>query len=291
MENKKRSMKKGLAFVIVAILLGISAMPLTAQNFSPFGAQANHEIIEEQSSAQDEYVEVEVTQYGADGYGEEKAVRLTVNDANTLKEKLVEAKTIEERFSILKEYGLVAKASLQNWQSEMYKKAGKMAFTESGAEEVKSNYEAMGLFNLPLLLNFFCTVNALYLVSGERHLGFPPIIGMSKLFGSSGFLRFDIADMCWGAFGMVETKGLLRNYHLTAFASFMALAGFVGVHVHIPFVLDLYNGFSAMTFAIGLGMRSINFNLLTVSLLSFVMGALAMQGFSGFSGGGEGSGS
>lgn len=88
---------------------------------------------------------------------------------------------------------------------------------------------------------------------------------------------------------MVETKGLLRTHTMAAVASFMALAGFVGVHIHIPFILDLYNGFSAMTFAVGLGMKYINFNLATFSLLSFVVGALLMQGLSGFGGGGESS--
>jgi len=46
-----------------------------------------------------------------------------------------------------------------------------------------------------------------------------------------------------------------------------------------------------MTFAVGLGMKYINFNLVTFSLLSFVVGALLMQGLSGLSGGSGESGS
>jgi len=283
MRNEKHNRKKGLAIVIVAILISISVMPLTTQNFSPFKVERSDATTVGQGNEQEKYVDVEVIQYDADGLVKEKIVKLKMDQVNELKEKLVASKTIEERFSVLREYGLVAKESLESWQNGMYKKADKIGLTESEARQATSTYESMGILNLPILLNFFCKVNALYIISGEAHLGLPPIIGLSKFFGSSGLLRFDLADMCWGAFGMVETKGLLRTHTLAAVASFMALAGFVGVHIHIPFVLDLYNGFSAMTFAIGLGMRYINFNLFTISLLSFVLGALVMQGFSGFS--------
>ena len=283
MINKKRNIRKGLTFMIVAIFIGISLMPL-ATHF-PLSAGASR-VNEDQ-----DYIEVDVTQYGADGSINKKAVMLPMDKANELKERLISAKTFEDRFFILKEYGLIMKESMKSWQKGMYEKASKLGITESGADQIKSTYEEMGLFNLPILLNFFCRVNALYVISGEAHLGLPPIIGLTKFLGSSKVMSFDLADMCWGAFGMVETKGLLRTYTMAAAASFMTLAGFVGIHIHIPFLLDLYNGFSAMTFAVGLGMKYINFNLATFSLLSFIVGVLVMQGLSGLGGSGSSSSS
>ncbi|HDH81858.1 MAG TPA: hypothetical protein ENF91_02050 [Thermoplasmatales archaeon] len=282
MADKKSNIRKGLTFIIAAIFISISLMPL-ATHF-PLAAGASN-------VSEKNYIEVDVAQYEADGSVNKKVVMLPADEANELKERLISAKTFEDRFFILKEYGLIMKESMKSWQNGMYERASKLAITESGAHQITSTYEGMGLLNLPILLNFFCRINALYVISGEAHLGLPPIIGLTKFLGGSGVLSFDLADMCWGAFGMVETKGLLRTHTMAAAASFMALTGFVGVHVHIPFLLDLYNGFSAMTFAVGLGMKYINFNLVTFSLLSFVVGALLMQGLSGLSGGSGESGS
>jgi len=148
-------------------------MPLTTH--FPLAAGASH-VSEGQHQ---DYIEVDVAQYSADGSVNKKAVMLTMDEANELKERLISAKTFEDRFFILKEYGLIMKES-----------------------------------------------NALYVISGEAHLGLPPIIGLTKFLGSSRVISFDLADMCWGAFGMVETKGLLRTHTMAAVASFMALAGF-----------------------------------------------------------------
>jgi hypothetical protein len=277
-------MRKGLAVVTVAIFIGIALTPVvTTQNLSLLktGGQANHA---NNNEAQEELVKVEVTQYSHDGLTEKRIVTLPQNEVNKLRERLIDTKTTEERFCILKEYGLILKErSLESWKEGMYRKAEGMGLREYEVQNLTSKYERMGISNLPVLLSFFCKVNAIYVLSGDVNLGFLPIIGLNKFFGSLRVLTFDLVDVCWGAFGMLETKGLLRNHALIGVASFMAMAGFVGIHVHIPLVIDVYNGFSAMTFAAGLGMHSINFNLATVGLLSFVMGGLLMQGFSDFS--------
>ncbi len=282
-----------MAVVMVAIFVGVSFMPMvTTQNFSLLkGKNSIPAGGGDGNAAQENCVSAEVTRYGADGSVEKKVISLPSGEAKELKERLVAAKTDDARFFILKEYGLISREqSLQSWKNGMLKMAERMGLTESRAEDASSAYAEAGIFNLPVLLNFFCKVNAIYIISAEAHLGFPPVIGLNKLFGSSKMLKFDIADMCLGAFGTVETKGLLRTHTLAAVASFMALAGFVGVHIHIPFVLDVYNGFSAMTFAVGLGMRNIEFNLGAISLMSglfgLIVGGLIMQGLSGSGGGG-----
>lgn len=201
MADEKYNIRKGLAFIIVAIFISISLMPLTTH--FPLAAGASH-VSEGQHQ---DYIEVDVTQYGADGSVNKKAVMLTMDEANELKERLISAKTFEDRFFILKEYGLIMKESMKSWQNGMYEKASKLGITESGAHQITSTYEEMGLFNLPILLNFFCRINALYVISGEAHLGLPPIIGLTKFLGSSGVMSFDLADMCWGLSAWSRQKG------------------------------------------------------------------------------------
>ena len=282
---EKRNMRKSLAVAVIAIFLGISFMPVVNTSISNGGGGTTFHAAKSSNSAQ-ESVDVEMTSYAPDGSVSEKVVSLPLTEIRELKERLVAAKTADARFFILKEYGLISREqSLAGWRGGMLGKADSIGLTDEIAMDASSSYAAAGIFNLPILLNFFCKVNALYVLSAEAHLGFPPLIGFNKLFGSSKMLKFDIADMCLGAFGMVETTGLLRTHTLAAVASFMALAGFVGVHIHIPFVLDVYNGFSAMTFAAGLGLRNIEFNLGAVSIMSMllglVIGGVIMQGLSG----------
>lgn len=272
-----------MAVVTVAVFIGIALTPVvTTQNLSLLKTEGQ-ESYENNNETQEELMKVEVTQYGHDGLTEKRIVTLPQNEVNELRDRLIDTKTIEERFCILKEYGLILKEySLESWKEGMYRKAEGIGLREYEVQNLTSKYEEMGIFNLPVLLSFFCKVNAIYVLSGDVNLGLPPIIGLSKFFGSSRILAFDLVDVCWGAFGMLETKGLLRNHALIGVASFMGMAGFVGIHIHIPLVLDMYNGFSAMTFAVGLGMHSVNFNLATVALLSFVAGGLVMQGLFGF---------
>lgn len=286
MQKENSNIRKGLAVVMIAVFVGISFVPVVNTSILNERGDSTFKIARGSDSVQENYVEIDMTQYGSDGSVKEKILSLPSSKVNELRERLVTAKTADARFFILKEYGLISREqSLAGWRGGMLGKAGGMGLTDATVRDASSSYAEAGIFNLPILLNFFCKVDAVYVLSAGARLGFPPIVGLNKLFGSSKILKFDIADACLGAFGMVETKGLLRTHTLSAVASFMALAGFVGVHIHIPLVLDIYNGFSAMTFAVGLGMRNIEFNLGAISLMSglfgLIIGGMIMQGLSG----------
>ena len=271
--------KKSLVAVVVVVFLNLALVSvINTANHSPLK-------IEEKNygnngsgfkEMQEDFIEAEITEYGSNGI-EKRIVSLPRVEVEKLKNKLMEAATMEERFCILQQYGLISQSSMVNWEKGMYEKAEKMGLTKSRTQNITPKYESIGIFNLPILLNFLCKVNAIYILSGNARLGLPPIIGFTKFFGGSRILSFDLIDMCWGAFGVLETKGLIRSHALTTVPSFMCLAGFVGIHIHIPMILDLYNGFSAMTFAIGLGLHSINFNLVTAALLGFVLGGAIAQ--------------
>jgi len=286
---RKAIWKKGLAVVAIVMFFNLTlTSAVSTLNLSPLktkdGKYCNDR--DNYKEVQEKSVKAEITEYTSNGLIEKRVIALSQGEADELKSKLIDAETFEERFSILKEYGLILREiSLENWKEGMYKKAEAMGLTKDKSQDITSKYKTIGIFKLPLLLNFLCKVNAIYVLSGNARLGLPPIVGLTKFFGSSRILSFDLIDMCWGLFGVLETKSLLRSHTLATIPSFMCLAGFVGMHIHIPLVLDIYSGFSAMTFAVGLGIHGINFNLLTMALLGFVLGGLVTQIISGFVGG------
>ena len=276
---RKAIWKKGLAIIATIIFFNLTLMSavgalnpmfLRAENRKDYGNNENYKEMQG-------FIEVEITEYNSNGLTERRIIALPESEVDKLKSKLIEAETVEERFCILKKYGLVSEEALLHWKEGMYKKAERMGLTKYKTQNIVSRYEELGIFKMPILLNFLCKVNAIYILGGNTRLGLPPLIGLTKFFGGSRILSFDLIDMCWGTFGVLETKGLLRNHALATVPSFMCLAGFVGIHIHIPLVLDIYNGFSAVTFAIGLGLHAINFNLVTMALLGFVTGELIMQ--------------
>lgn len=231
-----------------------------------------------------------VTRYTADGSTEQRAVTLSLQAVQTLKDKITEATTTEQRFSLLQEYGLLSDdASLDAWKTGMQERAALLGLDQQDANNLNDGEAAARLLRMPLLLNFFCKVNAIYILSGEAGVGLPPLFGMMKFFGGQRVAQFDLFDVCWGAFGVIQTKTLFRQHSMVTMPSLLGMAGFVGIHVHIPFVLNIYNGYSAITFAAGLGPHSINFNLATMALFGFFLGG-TLGAMIGGGGGGNATG-
>ena len=272
---RKEIWRKGLVVIAVAVFLNLAIHSAISARNSMLPEMEEQKNKECKSYEETEVIEVEVTEYGENGLTESKTIELPKKVVNELRNRLIDAKGMEERFYILKEYGLISEKAMETWKKGMYQKAESMGLAKLEQQATATKYGKLGILNFPVMLNFLCKVNAIYILNGNAHLGFPPIAGLMKFFGSK-ILSFDIVDMCWGVLGILETKGLLRTHTLVAIPSFMCLAGFVGVHIHIPLVLDIYNGFSAMAFALGLGIHGIDFNLPSFALLGFIAGGLFM---------------
>ena len=138
----------------------------------------------------------------------------------------------------------------------------------------KSSFTFVGnLFHIPFLIASFCKINAVYVISGDAKLGLS-IAGIKKFWGSST-LSYDFVDSCWGGLGMVEAKGLARDHMLLMMPGMMMNIGFIGTHVHIPALMDVYHGYSMLTFAAGLGMKSITFNSFGFFIIGLIIGIVA----------------
>lgn len=248
---------KGVALAAALIFCGLAFIPL-----------ATH------ATMSDEKTKAYVTQYHADGSAEQRAVTLSMQAVQTLKDKITEATTAEQRFLLLQEYGLLSDdVSLDAWKTGMKERAASLGLDQHDANNVNDAGTRGRFLRMPLLLNFFCRVNAMYVLSSEAGISLPPLFGIMKFFGGHRIAQFDFFDVCWGAFGVIETKTLFRQHTMVTMPALLGMAGFVGIHIHIPFVLNIYNGFSAITFAAGLGPHNINFNLATMALFGFFLGS------------------
>jgi len=226
------------------------------------------------SQEKEKMINVEITQYDENGIAEKKTIKLPYHIVEMLKEKLIKAND-NERTKLLREYGLLPEHE--------------MKYPVRDGNNINTTvYGKLGLINVPVLFSTFSRVNAIYVLNGGIHLGIP-ITGTRKFFGSNVF-SYDLIDMCWGAIGIVETQGLVRTHTLITIPSVLLMGGFIGIHIHVPMLLDIYHGYSAMTFAVGLGFHSINFNPLLIYFgfaLGLALGLLLYVG--GGSGGGGGS--
>lgn len=254
--------RKGAAIGATLIMMSLVFTPVLS------GQDGKAHPVEEKLTA-------EITEYQADGSVVRRVVTLTRSMAEDLREALLQSQSQEQRFRLLREYGLLPEnAELGQWQTGMVQRAAALGLGQDEAYGITAESAKLGIFRLPFLLNFFCKVNGIYVLSGNARLGLPPLLGFLKFFGGTHILSADVADMCWGALGVLETRGLLRQHSLVMVPSFLFMAGFVGVHIHIPLVLTLYNGFSAVTFATGLGPHHIKFNLASSMLTTFILGTM-----------------
>lgn len=258
---KKAIWKKGLVISIIVIFCSLTVVPVirslnvTSSKEGYEGIYCNPNSYDE---LQEHFIDVELVEYKPDGSIVRRIVPLTQNVVNELKSKLTNAKTIEERFPILKEYGLIPDGTLiKDWEKGMYEKAEILGLTKDKANEITSEYKRTTNVRLPILLTFFCKVGAVYTLGGRVRMGFPSYVGMTKFF--RGFRFFDLIDVCWGLVGVVDTKNFLRGHSLVTMPGFMFLAGFVGAHIHIPLFLNIYTGYSAMTYAAGIGFHDVTF--------------------------------
>ncbi len=205
------------------------------------------------SLAEKNTINTEIFEYNGNGIVGKRMVKLSMEQINELKNG-----NIEQKMKLLRKYGLIPQNDF-NWDKKLQKFENKTSFTFLG-----------DIFHMPFILTSFCKVNAVYVLGGNSRFGFS-LTGVKKFFGSSLF-SYDAFNVCYGALGVVEAKGLVRSHTMVMVPSFMMNIGFVGVHIHVPLLLDIYHGYSAMTFAIGFGMKSVSFNVLGFFIIGIIIG-------------------
>ncbi|MEA2054509.1 MAG: hypothetical protein U9O96_05265 [Candidatus Thermoplasmatota archaeon] len=251
--------KKGLVVGVIAVFLGITLTPAIGTLNSPVLYEKDGKIYAMSDTGNCEgkkinLIKIEVNEYMPDGSIETRVVPLTEKEVNELKSRLYNAKTIEERFSMLKEYGLIPEETLlEGLEKGMYAKAERMGLVREKTQKFTHQYEEITDLRLPLMLTFFSHINAVYFLGNSIRMGLTPTtMLLNRLFGFN-IPGIDLVDVCWATLGIINTQGLLGVHNLLCIPSFMILAGFVGYSVKLPIAYHIFSGYSVMTFAAGIG--------------------------------------
>ena len=205
------------------------------------------------SLAEKNSIKTEVFEYNGNGIAGKRMVKLSMEQMSKLNNG-----NIEQKMKLLREYELIPQNDFI-WEEKLQRFENRTSFTFIG-----------DILHVPFLLTSFCKINAVYVISGNARIGLP-ITGMKKFFGSSLF-SYDFFEACYGGVGVVEAKGLARTHTLVTVPGFMMNIGFIGVHIHVPMMLDIYHGYSALTFAVGFGMKSVTFNVLGFLIIGVIIG-------------------
>lgn len=268
---KKALWRKGLVISVIAVFCSLSMMP-TIGVLNPLeSGKMQVETYEWEDAGnyeekQHEIIEVEVTEYKPDGSTETKTVPLTRSKVNAFKEKLLTKQTIEEQFSLLREFHLIPMdASPGALRVGMEKAAEEIGLTKERARritnQIKEKNELLPILP-PISLSFFSYTSAAFIVGNSMRIGLSPIMmPFIRVFDNllNRYLGFvppaiDITDMAWGLITAVVTEGPAGIHSLALFPGGMICAGFVGYAVKaVPLLVHAFYGFSVMTFTAGIG--------------------------------------
>jgi hypothetical protein len=228
--------KKYVALGVIVLFITLILAPITNAS------------VKDQSSSE-ELMQIEISEYKADGNIENKIFLLTKKEVNDLKNELIKSKTIDGQLDILKKYNLIPKdIDAITLENEMYQRALNLGFSKDINPE-KSKIK------LPILLKLFSKVNIIYMGGISLNLGLKFIVRIINLIPFIKLPTFDFVDVCGGIFGVTTTTGLFSNNSLITFPGIIGMLGFIGYRIKFPFLMHIYSGFSVLTFGLGLGIQ------------------------------------
>ena len=192
---------------------------------------------------------VEVIDYKADGTKELRTIFFTDFEIKELKDKLLNSETLEERLGVLKEFKIISKdQTVEDWFEGMQEKAANLGIKNT-------NYLTRTKIRLPIMISAFNKVNAVSIGSTSTRLGFSPIIKIVEKLIKLDLPRADILDLSSGLINVLDVKNPLAKHFIISTFGFSGHVGFVGTAVKLPFLLNIYSGYSALSIHFGLGLH------------------------------------
>jgi hypothetical protein len=268
---KKALRRKCLVISVIAVFCSLSIIPtIGVLNPLELGKMQTKAYEWEDTGNYEEkpqeIIEVEVIEYRPDGSTETSTVSLKNSEVNAFKEKLLTKQTIEEQFSLLKEFHLIpSDVSPETLRAGMIKAAENIGITKERAQRITNQIQEKNEL-LPILppisLSFFSYTYAAFIVGNSVRIGLSPIMmPFIRVFDNllNKYLGFvppaiDVTDMAWGLITAVMTEGPTGTHMLALFPGGMISAGFVGYAIKaVPLLVHAFYGFSVMTFTAGIG--------------------------------------
>ncbi len=236
----KKNISKILAVAAVTLFMFLSFTPAT-------NAVENKKALN--------LVEVEVTDYNADGTTDTRIVLLEKSTIKNLKEDILSAESLSERLEVYKEYNLVSKdTNIKDWYNGMLEKADKLGIKDK-------NFLTKTKIKLPIMLRALTKVDSISIIGGSKRIGITPLIKLIGRITKLDLPRADILITQTGLINILNSKGIISNSIMLSLLGFNTHVGFVGTGIKIPFLLHIHSGYSALTFGIGLGLKIRSMNI------------------------------
>lgn len=236
--------KNAVVFWVIGAFLLTSVMPALAQR----------SFTKPETNA----IDIQIEEYRADGTVITKDITLTQQQTNELKNQLLRTPEAEKRLSILQSYGLIpADQTMESLKQGMFLRAEALGITKERVQELSTLLDPVVKQRPPILLDFFSKVSTTHMGGGSIRLGLSVLIGYLNFLRGWNLPKADFFDAAWGLLGVVDSKGFLNEHQLVTFPGFMCLTGFVGYNVKLPLFVHTYMGYSAMTFAAGIGTHAV----------------------------------
>jgi hypothetical protein len=202
-------------------------------------------------------IEIELTEYRSKGAGETQVVELSLDAVREILKTFQNPQDSLDTFRILKKHGLIPRNTfLEDWKKEMYDQAKTLDILPGDIQAFFQLNRETARLKLPFLVSVLNRVDAVSIIGSRIRFGVPFYRGLLKLV--TRFRFADLFDICGGLVGIISTKNVIRQHSFIAIPSAIGMIGFVGVHIHIPFILNIYTGFSALTVAGGLGIHTVD---------------------------------
>lgn len=255
---------KGLSVGIITLFMSLTALPALSTGHSFIEGETNRKLGTSQTmntpsdGRGSNTIKIELTEYRSDGKCETQIVELSMDAAREILKTFQNPQYSMEKFSILKKHGLIPRDTLiEDWRRGMYDRAKTLGIFPENIQAFSQLSRESTRLKIPFMVSVLNKIDAVSIISSRIRIGVPPYRGLPKLM--MGFRSMDLFDICGGLVGIINTKNVIRQHSFVAMPSVMGMIGFIGVHIHIPFILNIYTGFSALTYAGGLGIHTVDF--------------------------------
>jgi hypothetical protein len=259
----KEILMKGLSIGIITLFMSITVLSAfsTGQTLNKKETDQERGITNTMNAAlgtRGNTIEITLSEYRPDGTCVTRVVELSVKAAREIIKTFQNPQDSPEKFNILKKHGLLNRdATLNDWRNGMCDRAKSLGILPGEIQTLFHVGMESARLKVPLMINGFSKVDVVSVIGSRTRIGVPFYRGFMKLFTRFRFV--DLIDVCTGLVGIINTKNLIRQHSFIAIPSIIGMVGFVGMHMHIPLILNIYTGFAALTCAGGLGIHTVDF--------------------------------
>jgi hypothetical protein len=142
-------------------------------------------------------------------------------------------------------------------ERDMYIRAEALGITPERVHKLTALLDPIVKQRPPILLDFFSRVSTVHIGGGSLRVGLSALIGYLNFLRGWNLPKADFFDVAWGLIGVVDSWGLMNHHSVVTFPGIMCLTGFVGYNIKLPLFVHNFWGYSAMTFAAGLGVHTV----------------------------------